>query len=207
MLEELQTQEGVTATPPVADASKEQPTSVENPPAEESQPKEEENKIPLSRVKEMLARAKEDAKKEFTKKSATTTQESAEPTEEFKKGQDYVRMLIQSEMEPFKAQIELYKTMTKYPDLPKFKEDMIARIKEDPNLSYENAYKLSKYDSLHQDSYETGKKEAIQNIQAKRGSAVETQKVKTSPKLDLDSINIMDKTISLADIEKLLPHG
>ena len=204
MPEELP-QEGVPAIPPVAEVPKEQSTAVETPPAEESKPTEEENKIPLSRVKEMLAKAKEDAKKEFNKPAVIP--ESSEVADELKKGQDYVRQLIQSEMEPYKAQMELDRTVSKYSDLPKFKEDMITMIKQNPNLSYEEAYKLAKFDSLHQESYETGKKETLQNIQSKKSSAVETQKNKTAPKLDLENIDVFDKSISLKDIEKLLPHS
>lgn len=162
--------------------------------------KQEENKIPLSRVREMLAKAKNEAFEEAKK--------NVGKAEQVDTNSEYVKSLIKNEIETFKAQFELDKALNDFPDLPKYSGDIQNLIKKNPNLGYSEAYKIARYDSITKESFSKGKQEAYKNIENKKNAAVETPKARQPKKdMDISGINVMDRSIPLSEIAKLLPKG
>lgn len=85
---------------------------------------------------------------------------------------------------------------------PKIKE----AVSENPHLSWQQAYKLARFDSLEQESYERGKQAAYGKIDEKKQSAVESPKKAVAPK-QFQSIDPMDKSISLNELRDMLPRA
>lgn len=71
-------------------------------------------------------------------------------------------------------QLELDRTIAKNPDFFQYADPIKTKIQENPNLTWEDAYKLSKYDSSISQAREIGRQEAVQSIQEKKKATVES---------------------------------
>lgn len=174
-----------------------------------------EGSIPHARVKEMLAHERDKARREFlaeyqnqkATRDSSATKESEEdilPKEQLGVLQSYIK----KELEPFVAQNEFIQATTKHPDLLEHREAMLEHIRSNPNLTIEQAYKLAKFDSLSETERAKGREEAYATIRKKKEAKVESSGSTTVPKpVSIADINIMDRRISLTDIEKMLPHA
>lgn len=76
-------------------------------------------------------------------------------------------MPLQNKMTAKEYQQELVDVMKRYPDFDLYKDDVKHRLQLNPNLSYEDAYKLSTYEEAER----RGRAEAIKNQEVKKKQA------------------------------------
>lgn len=113
---------------------------------------------------------------------------------------------LEKEVRAIKERVEINELFSKYTDAKDYSKQMAEHIKEHPNASWEQAYRYVKFDDLAKTSKQEGRREAYQNIDQKAKIISEKPAPRKAPKKDLASL-IKDRTVPLAEIEKLLPHG
>lgn len=115
-----------------------------------------------------------------------------------------IQEVIRREIAPLKVKIEVQEVLDAHPDFKEYANGALELTKKNPSLSLEDAYKLTKYDSLQSKAKEEGKNEAYQTIEKKQGLQVET----SGPKRAVRPIEelISDKSVPLEEIKKMLPN-
>lgn len=168
-----------------------------------------ENKIPYTRVKEMLAKEREKIKKEILANLPQETEQQKRVNlddENIKTAKSFIEDLVEQKLKPLKIQTELDRTLSDYPDFPQYKEQVLAKLKEVPSLSFTDAYKIVKFEDGQNEATEKGKKAAYKKQQEKKNRNVETSGVRKVAKTELTSEDIMNPKIPLSKLREMLPH-
>lgn len=113
---------------------------------------------------------------------------------------------IEKEVRALKERVEINDLFQKHPDAKDYAKQMAEHIKEHPSATWEQAYRFVKFDDLEKTSRQEGRKEAYENIDQKSKARAEKSAPRQTSKKDLDAM-IKDRSVSMADIEKLLPRG
>ena len=113
--------------------------------------------------------------------------------------------LIDDRVRPIKEKAELNDMFTRFPDFGNYATKVAGEIGKAPNLSWEQAYKIVKFDDRIREAREEGKKEAYAKIDEKTRAAVAPQAKKMPSRPIGDSLR--DRSIPLAELEKMLPHS
>jgi hypothetical protein len=161
----------------------------------------EENKIPYSRVKEMVLKAKEEGKRESKNDPLKNVSLPTNQDDQTKQAVEIVRNIIREETEPLKAQSELNYVMTAYPDFGNYAKDIVSLLKERPYLNYEDAYYMAKGRVGEKVIKEQAKKEVLATLQAKKDASGMITSRPSNPKGMNMEINVWDKKKTLKEIE------
>lgn len=113
-----------------------------------------------------------------------------------------VDKLIDSKLAPIRAQIEVDQVLKSHEDFAQFAPQVMARIKNKPALTLEEAYQLEKFSHIESKAKEEGKKEAFEVIEKKASLQVERQGRKV-PQRSVEEM-IQDKSVPLSEIAQLL---
>lgn len=113
--------------------------------------------------------------------------------------------LIDERVRPIREKAELNDMFTRFKDFGDYATKVADEIRKAPNLSWEQAYKITKFDDRAREAREEGKKEAYAKIDEKTRATVAPQS-KKQPSRPLSEI-VTDRSISLKDIEKILPRS
>lgn len=82
-------------------------------------------------------------------------------------------------LEQMNKKIDLDRTIAQNPDFFQYSDLIKAKVKENPHLSWNDAYKLSRYETSIIEAQEAGKKAAYKKIEEKKSAGVEpTNKTK-----------------------------
>lgn len=169
-----------------------------------------ENKIPYSRVKEMLAKEREKVKRDILSSLPTEEVKSESKVnlddDNIKTAKDFIEKLVEKKLKPLQIQTELDRTLSDYPDFPKYKEAVLAKLKEVPSLGFSDAYKIVKFEDERNEAMEKGKKVAYKKQQVKKSLNVETSGVRRSNKTEITAEDVMNKKYSLKQLREMLPH-
>lgn len=167
----------------------------------------EENKIPVSRVKEMIAKEKEKTTKELLEKmkKSVPQYDNSQTSDEIKRAEEYVKNLVRAEIEPLKAQTELERAMNTYPDFVDYKDKIAEVIQANPSLGFMDAYKIARFDDSIKEAENKGKQNAYQSMQKKKAAGVESARPSGEGKRkSVEGINVFDKSVPLKEIERQL---
>lgn len=151
--------------------------------AEVSQPETEEvNKVPYDRFKEVVEQRNKYKELLAVQASQPTIEEQAKSIQA-ETGASYddairivqaeAKKVVSSEIDSLKRQMDLDRTATKYSDFYQHADLIKQKIQENPRLSWEDAYKLAKFDINAVQAKEAGKQEAYRKIEQKRAASVE----------------------------------
>jgi len=169
--------------------SNEESTEVEETtpsPSEEIKPEAEEKTVPYDRFQEVI-------KEKNQYKELVDTMES-KPVEPVKTPTDFAgdtedalklideraNNIVSKRLQATERKRDLDDTISKNPDFFKFQPIIKAKIEENPNLAWSDAYKLAKYDTSQNEAKEAGKQEAYDNIvEKKKGNVESASKAKT----------------------------
>lgn len=114
-----------------------------------------------------------------------------------------VQSLIRTEVKPLQERVALQDLFIKNPDAKDYAQGIADVVKSNPGISWENAYKLAKFDAVAQKASQQGRQEAYQTIQQKQefiaGSSVPAQR--SGP--DVRSI-IKDRSVPFAEVDKMV---
>ena len=110
------------------------------------------------------------------------------------------------EIREINEKMELRELFDKYKDAPEYAKAMAEHVKAHPKASWESAYRFVRFDDLAKEAKREGKDEAYQNIQEKQKAQSTGAQPKKILKKNINSL-LQDKSVPLADIEKLLPHS
>lgn len=113
--------------------------------------------------------------------------------------------LIDDRVRPIKEKAELNDMFTKYKDFGDYAPKVADELRKAPNLSWEQAYKITKFDDRAREAREEGKKEAYAKIDEKTRAAVVPPSTK-QPSRPIGEI-IADRSVPLKEIEKMLPRS
>jgi hypothetical protein len=198
--------------------------------SEETKPaeaQEGDKQVPYNRFKEVVEEKNKykellNAQQETlgVEKTAKTTQEQIKEIET-QTGTDYTDALkiidtrveekLAKKLESVNRQIDLDRTIASNPDFYQFADIIKEKIKDNPHLTWGDAYKLARFDSTLLRAKEEGKQEAYRKIDEKKKASVESA-VKTKAVLGQDGeIDPMAKSPdgkyihSLKDLEDILP--
>lgn len=116
-----------------------------------------------------------------------------------------VEEVVQRELAPLRVKIETQEVLSNHPDFKDYAQGALNLIQKNPSLTLEDAYKLTKYDSLQSKAKEEGKNEAYQNIDKKESLQFETSGPKKASRAVTELIS--DRTVPLEEIRKMLPHA
>lgn len=114
-----------------------------------------------------------------------------------------VQSMIRSEVKPLQERVALQDLFLKNPDAKDFAEGIASVVKSNPGISWENAYKLAKFDSVPAQAQQQGRQEAYATVQQKQqfiaGSSVPT--MKSGP--DVRNI-IKDRSVPFAEVDRMV---
>jgi hypothetical protein len=148
------------------------------------------------------------------KQAATISNETGATYEEsLKLVKDLIKQEVSGEVGKISKKIELDKAISDFPDFYKYAEQVKAKVKENPYITWEDAYKLAKFDVGQTEAKEIGRQEAYKTITKKQSANVEgTGKVKSvSDSNGQTEIDVFAKgpdgkfLYSLAEIADILP--
>jgi len=81
---------------------------------------------------------------------------------------------VNKKLDMMNKRIELDRAIASHPDFGQYTDLIKAKVKENPHLSFEDAYKLSRYEATIIEAQEAGKKAAYKKIEEKKAAGVET---------------------------------
>lgn len=110
------------------------------------------------------------------------------------------------EQRELKEKLEIKELFDQHKDASRYAKAMADHVKRHPNATWEQAYRYVKFDDLEAEAKKKGIEEAYTTQKEKGRYAVARSGAKALPK-NLQGVNIMDRSIPLSDIEKMLPHG
>ena len=113
--------------------------------------------------------------------------------------------LIDDRVRPLKEKAELNDMFTRFKDFGDYATKVADEIRKAPNLAWEQAYKIVKFDDRAKEAREEGKKEAYAKIDEKTRAAVAPPS-KKQPSRPIGEV-VTDRSIPLKEIEKMLPHS
>lgn len=211
-VEEVKAQEPVE---PVVEEKPEEPKKDKTIPYARFKSEREKVKELNKQIKELLSAKKGETKETPQQVVQAALQEGSQEVPNFDKAVETVRQIIRQEVTPWRhevtSQLQLQETMSKYPDFGQYVGSMKDVIAENPNISFEQAYKIAKFEDMQEAAFAKGKDEAYQDIEKKMSSRVESgRKVPGTgqPKSNYGTIEAMlrDGKIPLSEIKKMLPH-
>jgi hypothetical protein len=184
---------------------------------QENEPVVEEKVVPYDRFQEVVK--EKNAYKELLA-SVPTPVETPRPVNDdmYVQPVEDVSKLVEKQVEQkfgaLNRQLELDRTIQRNPDFFNYAEPIKAKIQENPNLAWDDAYKLAKYDASISQAMQVGRQEAVQQIQAKKRASVEpATKTKNSTTASSDDFNPLAKgpdgrfLYSTKELEDILPRG
>jgi len=108
----------------------------------------------------------------------------------------------------------LDRAIDKNPDFFKYADSIKEEVKSNPALTWEQAYKLVKYDTAQADAHTVAMEKAQKSVAKKQAASVETaSKAKTSPVLGEEEIDPLAKgpdgkyLYTKEELEQILPKG
>ena len=115
-----------------------------------------------------------------------------------------VQAMVSDQVKPLKEQLALQQLFLNKPDAKDFATGIASAVKDNPGISWENAYKLAKFDASEQKAQETARVQAQQTQQLKQsviaGNAAPTQS-RGGP--DVRSI-IRDRSVPFKEVDKIV---
>lgn len=177
-----------------------------------------EKTVPYSRFKEVndqkkayeeLLRAK--SGQEISHSEETHQVENDEYKDAVKLVEGIVRRELTVSERRLKSEMDLQKVMSQNPDFVQHSAKIGEIIKDNPTMSWDNAYKLAKFDAIASESINRGKQEAYKKIEQKTKATVETGGAKPKGGLTGD-IDPMAKgpdgkfLYSTKELESILPR-
>jgi hypothetical protein len=158
----------------------------------EAEGEEQSKSVPYNRFKEVNEKMK------LYKEMLDTKSYQATPTVEAKaqkladqtdmnydQAEAVVRKIVREEVQSVRresdSKIELQQVMAENQDFGQYKEQIKAKIKENPSLSWSDAYRLARYDDLASITEQKAKGEAYQKIDQKRKAVAEGATKSTTP--------------------------
>jgi len=148
----------------------------------------------------------------FVDKTDETTESTSTPekqvADDVKSVIDQARPAIREEfnklLSPTIAKLELTDMLNRHGDSFKQVAPQVAnKVKENPSLSMEDAFKLVSYDNVKRTSHTQGVNEANANVEAKQKAQVETAKPSGIKPVGIDEA-IADKNVGTAEIADAL---
>lgn len=180
---------------------------------------EEVKQIPYDRFKEVID--ERNKYKELLNVTAPTSQPTPPPVSRgFDEDEDPTKVIaplieqtVEKKLGQINRQMELDRTISQNPDFFRYADAIKGKIQENPYMSWQDAYKLAKFDVAQYEAREQGKVQAVQEIQQKRKAGVETaSKAKASkPFSGIEEINPLAKgpdgkfLFSTKELEDILP--
>lgn len=164
--------------------------------------------------KELLESTKsQPTPREIEDKAAEISEKTGETYDEALK---IVKNIVSKETDTkfgeLKRQIDLDRVVHQNPDFYRYADPIKSLIKENPSLTWEQAYKLSKFEVSQMEAKAQGVQEAKGNIAKKKTATVESaSKAKTGVSQSIDEIDPMAKgpdgkfLYSLSELESVLP--
>ena len=190
---------------------------------EEASETESKKTVPYSRFKEVNNERKLLKELLDEKQSSETPKEEALPSisnletsgefneeeDETKRAWSLVNKIAEQKAKKaigsLKDELELQNTMRQYTDFSKYVPQIKEIVKGNPATSWSDAYKIAKFDDSGKEAFEQGRKEASEKIDEANSATAESAKKATSKKSGV--IDVMDRSISLDEIEAMLPHS
>lgn len=217
----MEEEKDVKAEDTATDSSAENNTAAGQPNDSEVEKTQEEAKgeqdktVPYSRLQEVIKERNAykkliETKQELKVEEPKPTEQQEESIEEALK---IVDKRIKSQLGDLESKIELRDTASKFPDFYKYADQIKDLIKENPNTTWENAYKIAKFDVIGTEAFKAGKQQLEAKVAEKKAANVESAvKAKTTVKA-IDEIDPMAKgpdgkyLYSLSELESILPKS
>lgn len=117
-----------------------------------------------------------------------------------------VRQIVQAETKPLHEQIALQNLFLKNPEAKDYASGIAKAVKENPGISWENALKLAKFDTIEQNARGQGRTEAYQTIQSKTAVIAGTGSPAPRTAPDLRSI-VRDRSVPLKEVGRMLQEA
>ena len=115
-----------------------------------------------------------------------------------------VERFIKKHTQPLEDKFELQNLFMSSPDAKNYAPAMAQIVKTRPNISWADAYKLAKFDSLEKNSREAGRREAYQNIERKESAtAAPARPTAARDTRPVDEL-IKDKSIPFAEVQRIM---
>jgi hypothetical protein len=105
---------------------------------------------------------------------------------------------------PLEDKLALQDLLLRQPDAQQFAVEMAAVIKQDPNVTWETAYKAAKFDVLNRQA-DALKQQQAQQVQElkQRASIGSTKSAANAPVKSLDDL-VNDRTIPFAEVQRIM---
>jgi len=120
--------------------------------------------------------------------------------------EDAARESLEAKIKNIEEKMELRELFGAREDAKDYAKQMADYVKDNPNASWETAYKVCKFDDLETTSRQAGRDEALGNLKDKVASRPESPSPSESKVKSLSDM-IADPNTPLSEIEKQLPHG
>jgi len=165
--------------------------------------------IPHDRVKKMVenakAKGKEEALKELIDEDKTEEPKAApevNSSNELEQAEQIIQKAVDRGMKPYMVRQEVEKFLENNPDSLQYIDSIKGLKKDNPNLSWEDAFKLAS----HEDKLAEAKTESeAKQVDASKPAAQTEKPMAETPKEERPfEEKIMDTEVPLADIEKEL---
>jgi len=210
------------ATESSAEIKTTEPTTNEVVPGGEA----EQKTVPYERFQEVVAQ--KNAYKELMETQGTAKTESVNIEAQAKQiakdtGESYddalalvkqiVNEEVNSKLSGINRQMSLDRAIREHPDFYQYKDQIKEVIKENPNLDWNQAYRLAKFPFLETKVEEVSKKEVQQNIEQKVNASVESASKQKATPGDISQINPLAKgpdgkfLYSTKELESILPKS
>jgi hypothetical protein len=88
---------------------------------------------------------------------------------------------VSKKLEEVNRKIELDRTIQQNPDFFQYGDLIKNKVQENPNLKWDDAYKLAKYEIAQIEAQERGRQQAYQKIEEKKTATVESASKAKSP--------------------------
>lgn len=207
--EEIQTAE------PVAEAVSEDVKTPETEQGDKSVPYDRFKEVidERNKYKELLNTYTPKEAEDVVARAKTISEETGESyADAIKIVQDMVKKETDAKFDQINRKIELDNAVRKYPDFYKYSEQIKEKILENKTLSWDDAYKLAKFDDSQVVARKAGEQAAYNNIAKKQSANVESaQKAKSITSGKTEEIDVFAKDAngkfiySLSEIADILP--
>lgn len=114
-----------------------------------------------------------------------------------------VKAIVQNEVKPLQQTVELQQLFLNNPDAKEYAEGIAKAVKENPGISWGNAYKIAKFDASQQQAETKGQQEAYQAIQQKQTvlAGSPSPAVRATP--DISSV-IKDRNVPFREVDRMV---
>lgn len=118
--------------------------------------------------------------------------------------QQIVDQRMQSVVRPLEDKVQLQEFSRLNPDFQQYAGRIAQVVKENPNISWESAYKIAKFDTLQEQSKEAGKQEAYQTIAQKQASVVGQPRPQAQRNEQPLANMVADKNVPWKEVQRIM---